>query len=139
MRLLEAADFQRTKSTILGELDVLSAVARIGPKELAVTLPDGRKRCADPPKADAALRAPEIARLFREHNRALVLYLASRFKDVQSAREVAQEAYVRLLRRSFICAFGGRVLRARTLGGSCTHEHGDRHGRGKIATLSAGQ
>jgi hypothetical protein len=58
-----------------------------------VTLPDGKKRLAVPPKADAALRAPEVARLFREHNRALVLYLAACFKDVQSAREVAREAY----------------------------------------------
>ena len=42
-------------------------------------------------------RAAEIARLFREHNRALVLFLASRLKDIQAAREVAQEAYVRVL------------------------------------------
>jgi RNA polymerase sigma-70 factor (ECF subfamily) len=61
-----------------------------------VTLPESEKREA-PPKADAALRAAEVARLFQEHNRTLVLYLAARFKDVQSAREVAQEAYVRLL------------------------------------------
>jgi RNA polymerase sigma factor (sigma-70 family) len=50
-----------------------------------------------PPEAEASSRATEVARLFREHNRALVLYLAARFKDVQIAREVAQEAYVRLL------------------------------------------
>jgi RNA polymerase sigma factor (sigma-70 family) len=42
-------------------------------------------------------RAADIARLFREHNRALVLFLASRLKDMQAAREVAQEAYVRVL------------------------------------------
>jgi DNA-directed RNA polymerase specialized sigma24 family protein len=42
-------------------------------------------------------RAAEISQLFREHNRALVLFLASRLKDMQAAREVAQEAYVRLL------------------------------------------
>jgi RNA polymerase sigma factor (sigma-70 family) len=62
-----------------------------------VTLPDSEKRPEGPPKADAASRAADVARLFREHNRTLVLYLAARFKDVQSAREVAQEAYVRLL------------------------------------------
>jgi RNA polymerase sigma factor (sigma-70 family) len=62
-----------------------------------VALPESEKRPEAPPKADAALRAAEVARLFREHNRTLVLYLAARFKDVQSAREVAQEAYVRLL------------------------------------------
>ena len=42
-------------------------------------------------------RAEEISRLFRDHNRTLVLFLASRLKDMQAAREVAQEAYVRVL------------------------------------------
>src|SRR5690606_37648629 len=36
-------------------------------------------------------------RLFREHNRTLVLFLAARLKDEQAAREVAQEAYVKVL------------------------------------------
>ena len=35
--------------------------------------------------------------LFREHNRALVSYLAARLWSEQEAKEVAQEAYVRLL------------------------------------------
>jgi RNA polymerase sigma factor (sigma-70 family) len=62
-----------------------------------VTVSDSKN---PPPGAEASqdtARAPEIARLFREHNRALVLYLAARLKDVQAAHEVAQEAYVRLL------------------------------------------
>jgi RNA polymerase sigma factor (sigma-70 family) len=42
-------------------------------------------------------RAAEIPQLYRDHNRALVLFLASRLKDMQAAREVAQEAYVRVL------------------------------------------
>jgi RNA polymerase sigma factor (sigma-70 family) len=62
-----------------------------------VTLPDSGNRPEGPSKADAESRATEIARLFHEHNRTRVLYLAARMKDVQSAREVAQEAYVRLL------------------------------------------
>jgi RNA polymerase sigma-70 factor (ECF subfamily) len=41
--------------------------------------------------------AAEVSRLFREHNRTLVLFLTARLKDVQSAREVAQEAYVKVL------------------------------------------
>lgn len=41
--------------------------------------------------------AAEISRLFKEHNRTLVLFLAARLKDEQSAKEVAQEAYVKLL------------------------------------------
>jgi RNA polymerase sigma factor (sigma-70 family) len=48
-----------------------------------------------PPQSSA--RAAEISQLFRDHNRALVLFLASRLKDIQAAREVAQEAYVRVL------------------------------------------
>jgi RNA polymerase sigma-70 factor (ECF subfamily) len=62
-----------------------------------VTRPDSEERPESPSKADAAARAAEVARLFRDHNRTLVLYLAARLKDVQCAREVAQEAYVRLL------------------------------------------
>jgi DNA-directed RNA polymerase specialized sigma24 family protein len=58
---------------------------------------DDRNRPAGPLQADAALRAPEVARLFREHYRTLFLYLAARLKDAQSADEVAQEAFVRLL------------------------------------------
>jgi RNA polymerase sigma factor (sigma-70 family) len=54
-----------------------------------------------PAEASAAersgARAAEISQLFRDHNRALVLFLASRLKDMQAAREVAQEAYVRVL------------------------------------------
>lgn len=54
----------------------------------------------EPPKGEAEAvreRAAEISQLFREHNRALVLFLTSRLKDTQAAREVAQEAYVRVL------------------------------------------
>jgi RNA polymerase sigma-70 factor (ECF subfamily) len=45
----------------------------------------------------ASSRAAEMSQLFREHNRSLVLFLASRLKDRQAAHEVAQEAYVRVL------------------------------------------
>lgn len=38
-----------------------------------------------------------IAELFRAHNAALVSFLAARLHDTQDARDVAQEAYVRLL------------------------------------------
>jgi RNA polymerase sigma factor (sigma-70 family) len=51
-------------------------------------------------------RAAEVSQLFREHNRALVLFLASRLKDVQAAREVAQEAYVRVLELENLGAVG---------------------------------
>lgn len=42
-------------------------------------------------------RADSVGRLFREHNRSLVSYLAMRLRSVQEAKEVAQEAYVRVL------------------------------------------
>jgi RNA polymerase sigma factor (sigma-70 family) len=41
--------------------------------------------------------AAAVSELFREHNRVLVRYLTSRLRSEQEAREVAQEAYVRLL------------------------------------------
>jgi RNA polymerase sigma factor (sigma-70 family) len=42
-------------------------------------------------------RAALIERLFREHNEALIRFLMTRLHSYQDAREVAQEAYVRLL------------------------------------------
>lgn len=50
---------------------------------------------ADAPGGDA--RAERITRLFSEHNESLVRFLAARLNSVQEAKEVAQEAYVRLL------------------------------------------
>jgi RNA polymerase sigma-70 factor (ECF subfamily) len=47
--------------------------------------------------ADAHDRAAEISRLFKEHNRTLVSFLAARLKDEHAAKEVAQEAYVKVL------------------------------------------
>ena len=41
--------------------------------------------------------AAAIGRLFREHNRKLVGFLVTRLRNEQEAKEVAQEAYVRLL------------------------------------------
>jgi RNA polymerase sigma-70 factor (ECF subfamily) len=38
-----------------------------------------------------------VSELFREHNRVLVGYLSSRLGSLQEAKEVAQEAYVRVL------------------------------------------
>ncbi|HEY4368823.1 MAG TPA: RNA polymerase sigma factor [Steroidobacteraceae bacterium] len=51
--------------------------------------------------ADAAAtgesRAELVARLFREHNQALISLLTLRLHSVHDAKEVAQESYVRLL------------------------------------------
>jgi RNA polymerase sigma-70 factor (ECF subfamily) len=42
-------------------------------------------------------RSALIERLFREHNESLLRFLMARLRSPQDAREVAQEAYVRLL------------------------------------------
>ena len=46
---------------------------------------------------DAKLRAKLVEQLFREHNEALVRFLALRLGSHQEAKDVAQEAYVRIL------------------------------------------
>ena len=57
----------------------------------------------DSAEADEALRTERpphselIGELFREHNAALIRFLLLRLHSYQAAREVAQEAYVRLL------------------------------------------
>jgi RNA polymerase sigma-70 factor (ECF subfamily) len=59
---------------------------------------DGRP--AKPPEQDqatSAATAEAVSHLFREHNRMLVGYLTARLRSVHEAKEVAQEAYVRLL------------------------------------------
>ena len=47
--------------------------------------------------AQQRARAELIDQLFREHNEALIRFLFARLRSQQDAREVAQEAYVRLL------------------------------------------
>jgi RNA polymerase sigma-70 factor (ECF subfamily) len=50
-----------------------------------------------PQPADAGAPAELVERLFREHNEALIRFLRARVRSYHEAREVAQEAYVRLL------------------------------------------
>jgi RNA polymerase sigma factor (sigma-70 family) len=53
---------------------------------------------ADEPGGSARRqRAELVERLFREHNEALIRFLVARLRSYQDARDVAQEAYVRLL------------------------------------------
>ncbi len=52
----------------------------------------------DQGREDPQQRAELVTRLFREHNEALVRFLALRLRSQQEAKEVAQEAYVRLLK-----------------------------------------
>jgi RNA polymerase sigma factor (sigma-70 family) len=66
-------------------------------------------------QAEAGVRAQEVERLFRDHNDSLVRFLTLRLRSRQEAREVAQEAYVRLLQlerpdvASFVRAYLFRV------------------------------
>lgn len=48
-------------------------------------------------QAQRRTHAALVERLFREHNDALVRFLQARLRSPQEAREVAQEAYVRVL------------------------------------------
>lgn len=50
------------------------------------------------PEGDGRRQHAELVeRLFREHNEALIRFLMARLRSYQDAREVAQEAYVRVL------------------------------------------
>lgn len=46
---------------------------------------------------EAVARSESVQKLFSEHNRALVRFLAAKLNSEAEARDVAQEAYVRLL------------------------------------------
>src|SRR5271163_4210660 len=63
----------------------------LGPSD-ALLSPESR---AEGGSADG--HAARVGHLFREHNDALVRFLSARLGSYQDAREVAQEAYVRLL------------------------------------------
>ena len=83
-----------------------------------------------------ARRAHDIERLFREHNESLVSFLSLRLRSRQEAREVAQEAYVRLLQlerldvsgflRAYLFRVAGNLaidrLRRRTTEARAAHE-----------------
>lgn len=58
----------------------------------------GRADVESEPERESTSQAERVAQLFKAHNQALVNYLAVRLRSLQEAKEVAQEAYVRLLR-----------------------------------------
>ncbi len=55
------------------------------------------RNAADEGAAGATDHARRIGEIFREHNQSLLRFLSGRLASEQDAREVAQEAYVRLL------------------------------------------
>ena len=60
-------------------------------------LPPNADQAADPQADQDESRGQVVERLFREHNEALIRFLRARVGSHNEAREVAQEAYVRLL------------------------------------------
>jgi RNA polymerase sigma factor (sigma-70 family) len=60
-------------------------------------LPPNADQVAAPEPDHEESRADVVERLFREHNEALIRFLRGRVGSHNEAREVAQEAYVRLL------------------------------------------
>jgi len=62
-----------------------------------VKVPDSQITAGSADKANCEDRASQVAGIFREHNRTLVGFLVTRLRNEQEAKEVAQEAYVRVL------------------------------------------
>lgn len=63
--------------------------------------PDPEKPASTPEPCSTPQQRPEatdIERLFRDHNTALLRFIATKLGSEQEAREIAQEAYVQLLR-----------------------------------------
>lgn len=65
-------------------------------RAMAQTLPEETVLVAAAAAAES-LSPATVERLFAEHNRSLIRFLRTRLRSEQEARDVAQEAYVRLL------------------------------------------
>jgi DNA-directed RNA polymerase specialized sigma24 family protein len=79
---------------------------------------DGELKNREPPASE---RGALVSELFRKNNRALINFLLTRLRDESEAREVAQEAYVKLLQLeqpeaiSFLRSLGVFFWRARSV------------------------
>lgn len=80
---------QRTKIAKIARSFVTT---RMGAEDL-----DPERLQPPPGEPDDPARSERVERLFREHNEALLRFLNVRLRSRHAAREVAQEAYVRLL------------------------------------------
>ncbi len=71
------------------------------PEHHGASIPAGKAEGDDFPDKNPSGRSADhyavVKQLFREHNRALVNFLLTRLSSEQEARDVAQEAYVKLL------------------------------------------
>jgi RNA polymerase sigma-70 factor (ECF subfamily) len=60
-------------------------------------VPDGQSHASEAASLNSAGRSALVSDLFRDNNRALISFLLAHLSNEQEAREVAQEAYVKLL------------------------------------------
>ncbi|HET7591785.1 MAG TPA: sigma-70 family RNA polymerase sigma factor, partial [Rhodanobacteraceae bacterium] len=67
------------------------------PYQLLEDAPESPRWAEPRADRDEAARSESVQKLFFEHNRALVRFLAAKLNSEAEARDVAQEAYVRLL------------------------------------------
>ncbi|RME65537.1 MAG: sigma-70 family RNA polymerase sigma factor [Alphaproteobacteria bacterium] len=75
----------------------MHAMAKARP-EAVIACGDAAPTPAPPGAGRSGLHSALVARLYREHNDALLRFLHARLLSVQDAHEVAQEAYVRMMR-----------------------------------------
>ncbi len=80
---------------------------------------------------------PDVERLFREHNAALLRFISARIGSTQEAREIAQEAYVQLLRLGSPEAVGYlRAFLFKTAANLVTDRLRQRSRRGSVTTVA---
>jgi RNA polymerase sigma factor (sigma-70 family) len=89
------AVFARSFVSVDGKYFPRERLLAMAPDEPAAPNPEAGDSGAGDGRAES--RSELVERLFREHNEALLRFLAARLQSLQEARDVAQEAYVRLL------------------------------------------
>src|SRR5258706_1684807 len=106
----------------------------------AVSMPPQADQVAEPAPDNEESRATVVERLFREHNEALIRFLRGRVGSHNEAREVAQEAYERLLSLdqpgavSYLRAFLFKTAANIALDQRRRHQHYDRVAGGQLFT-----
>lgn len=87
----------------------------IDPERIQVAISDPVDPTTHTPGSGEPERASSVSQLFREHNRTLVGFLYAKLRNEQEAKEIAQEAYVKVLQlerrdaSSFLRAYLFRV------------------------------
>lgn len=88
------------------------------------------------PSGEPVEAAADVERLFRDHNAALLRFISARIGSSQEAREIAQEAYVQLLRLSSPEAVGYlRAFLFKTAANLVTDRLRQRGRRGSVTTV----